>query len=1045
VISKDLESPLEENKAVLWRQLIGKEAQLRQAQERIRTLEEVKGRSFFSPRSILALAKRWAFQRMRTTGSLLIGLSLRFPIPDRMRSGLIGVTPRRIIHFVRRVSAARQRVTVSHLATSDPVFEHQQKFQMLDRYCFDQPGKIAVHLHLFYADLINEFCEALRNIPYAYDLFVSIPDNLDFHSIDRTLKAHSGAVLVTVKAVTNRGRDIAPMLVNFREDLAGYDFLLHIHSKKSLYAGGTMLGWREYLLSSLVGSRRTVAQIFGAFEADQDLGMMFPKSYESMPYWGHTWLSNVAHGSRLCKKMGIQWVNHYFNYPAGSMFWARVDALRPLFAENWKIDDFEPEHGQTDGTFAHSIERCLGLLPEAQGYRSQIFETHDDGKKSQLIVARSPANLEQYFSRGSEAFRAALQSGVKVVSFDIFDTLIERPVLQPATVFDLTAKKLATRLKLPGHFASLRVAVDSELRCASLARQHDPNIFEIYDEIGARCGWSEDDCRWAAEVEIELERRLLRQRTSVIELFHQAVRSGCRVVLASDMYLPKAVLEQILSGLGVSGYSEIYVSCDLGLRKDARSLFPHLLQRENLKPSELLHVGDNEHSDVQTAVDLGIQTFHVMSGRTLLSLNHSFRRIRASESNSSINDSIHWGLISRRLFSRFNPDRYIFENLYTGRPEDFGYVFLGPLVLEFSVWLRRMAKSKNIRQLHFLARDGEILKKAFDYLERLDPLGAHSNYLLLSRRAVASAFIKNVDDILQIIDSDPFGGPLKELFYFRLGLDIDGPEFHSSLERAGFDSADERVEIARDKSRIHELVRLIGERVLDNAKIEATGLLKYLKQEGLFSDEPKALVDIGYSGTNQLRLNQLSGTSFLGFYFATSEKAKVKVPNAARVMWGFLANFASIEAPTVPFLKHQLFFEMFFSSTQGQIQYFKDSDDGLLPVFGEVRGEPKKLAILPEVHRGVLQYIEDFSQFFDEDDLDEGPSEMVQRLPVDLLENPAMNLVPLFNGMTVDDHYCGNGLFYLLPEIKGEYFAEDQLQRSIWHRFFESADLGPEA
>jgi|LauGreSBDMM110SN_4_FD.fasta_scaffold20040_3 lipopolysaccharide biosynthesis protein len=47
--------------------------------------------------------------------------------------------------------------------------------------------KVAVHLHLYYIDLLDEFIENLKNIPINFDLYITLVDH-DASDIKKSLK-----------------------------------------------------------------------------------------------------------------------------------------------------------------------------------------------------------------------------------------------------------------------------------------------------------------------------------------------------------------------------------------------------------------------------------------------------------------------------------------------------------------------------------------------------------------------------------------------------------------------------------------------------------------------------------------------------------------------------------------------------------------------------------------------------------------------------------------------------------------------------------------
>lgn len=52
------------------------------------------------------------------------------------------------------------------------------------------------------------------------------------------------------------------------------------------------------------------------------------------------------------------------------MFWARVQAIKPILDLKLNSDDFEAELGQTDGTMAHAVERIFSFIATKSGYQT---------------------------------------------------------------------------------------------------------------------------------------------------------------------------------------------------------------------------------------------------------------------------------------------------------------------------------------------------------------------------------------------------------------------------------------------------------------------------------------------------------------------------------------------------------------------------------------------------------------------------------------------------------------------------------------------------
>ena len=226
---------------------------------------------------------------------------------------------------------------------------------------------VAVVMHMHYPELAAEMRAYLENIPGPVDLFASTdtPENAE-----RLHQAYAdwGPGKVEVRVAPNRGRDIAPKLVAFRDVYMRYAVTLHLHSKRSIHTSYQRL-WRYFLLESLIGDRDRAARALSAFEHEADLGMISPGHYFAVRN-NITWGPNFRSARELAERMGFALdPAALVDFPSGSMFWARSAALKPLLDLHIREDDFPVEAGQIDGTLAHAIERLYFLVCRAAGYR----------------------------------------------------------------------------------------------------------------------------------------------------------------------------------------------------------------------------------------------------------------------------------------------------------------------------------------------------------------------------------------------------------------------------------------------------------------------------------------------------------------------------------------------------------------------------------------------------------------------------------------------------------------------------------------------------
>ena len=224
--------------------------------------------------------------------------------------------------------------------------------------------RVALHAHFFYPELAKDFVTRLQLNRTPCDLLISTNDAEKAEFLTRALSAYAGGK-AKVRIVPNRGRDIGPLLTAFPVDLLDYDLIGHVHGKRSLSTvAGMGEAWRNFLWENLLGGQHAMMdRIVAEFERKAELGIVFPADPHVLG-----WSENRALATSLLERMGYaSRLPDDFDFPVGTMFWMRVDALRPLLALSLAWHDYPPEPVPIDGTILHALERIVPFVAQLAG------------------------------------------------------------------------------------------------------------------------------------------------------------------------------------------------------------------------------------------------------------------------------------------------------------------------------------------------------------------------------------------------------------------------------------------------------------------------------------------------------------------------------------------------------------------------------------------------------------------------------------------------------------------------------------------------------
>ncbi|KIE42501.1 hypothetical protein [Geobacter anodireducens] len=630
----------------------------------------------------------------------------------------------------------------------------------------------------------------------------------------------------------------------------------------------------------------------------------------------------------------------------------------------------------------------------------------------------------------TELLRLEPPEGTVVVSFDVFDTLVQRRIDPPEKVKEWVCRTFLRRYPLQESvdgFVARRMQIERTIEAERRRRGLDPEVSlpDVIDRLAAHYAKGADFRKQFLQVELEVEKCLLVPVRELIPLLER-LSLRFRLVAVSDTYLPESILRELLDAVGLSRYfTSVYCSCDHGVSKGSGRLFPVVAGKEQIGLSQLFHVGDNFLSDYFRPRSGGVRAFLYLDAE-----NQRRRKLLTSVGRREGDDFWRGYSFLLRLEEGARPPDPAQSLLYF-----WGRRVVGPLLACFTHQLVVELSNSRHDALFFIAREGFLLKKLYElFVPRLSSNGggtATASYLCVSRYTAFRAALSQPGDWSADVATVDFMPQLNEVLN-RFGFPDD--EIPEILSRFGLIAPLQPGEGVRETIRhlleIPEFIDLVRGRASEPRE----ELEHYLAEHGFFSAKRVALVDVGWYGTIQDLLERCFADrrdmpEVEGVYLALKRSHTGVSPERKR---GLVHDFRRPvpELETLTFFRES--FEFSSRALHGTTTGYRRENGRSVPQFRVDARERKMHAGIREIQRGVLDCARDYLALQEVDPVEPHLLMPVAALVYDRrIGFPTTELAKAFDGLINTDDFGTDRLKPLVTSMAASDIVNPRAVRRI--------------
>lgn len=625
-----------------------------------------------------------------------------------------------------------------------------------------------------------------------------------------------------------------------------------------------------------------------------------------------------------------------------------------------------------------------------------------------------------------------------VVSFDVFDTLLQRSVMNPADVFVLTpfrnavpGSRVAQRIS-QSLYSEMRRSVERAQRIQrdkelQLDNSLSEEIFtsDIFRDLASKIASDSELGADAAgqsmlSTEESCELSVLSATRLGRTLFNYAKSKGKRVIIISDFCHSQEFVERALRSSGYDDF-ELFVSSKYGMKKHSGNLFKLVANSLQIDTSKALHIGDNAHGDKTMAAEAGWRSLQISLPKNQFTTLLKHRNFPVGSMHKSIAVRTHHAMyVNRYLSGDMRPSLIKSIQPIADGHEQFGYLAIGPIVLAFARWILQDAVKRGVSQVAFFARDCILPFRAAKVLvDEMGDCDVRCFYVAASRSSTKGLDFTSPDAVYDVDISDfSRNSTVGEVLLrrFRIPVGEIGPDSWAAASILP-DQKFGQVSIAAIYSFAHRYFSSKWSSSEIEVGIRRSRYRTYLESLGIDMNKPVGLVDVGYKGT----ISRVVGSLFTqkpAYYFMSTYAGELgRDPIDDPIC--FLGE-RSGDSPFDSFRRFNLIMETLLNEPVGSAASFYSAGEEGVEVVREAAPSDRHVAAVSKIHAGAMRFVEDWVSVF-KNDLIEPRFEpnMAFEMFTALLDRPVAQEAELLNGLEFDNNFAGHAPRYIL-NTKGE-------------------------